>query len=93
MVSADLDRIRFGALTPIVGPFALIGTLTPRIGISPARDPIGFAHAANDVGFVNLAGLIEQGFNCIGSKHCTCATRYVGLVPTLFRLRNSGGLN
>ena len=57
--SANGNRIRIGVLTfPLVGLVALIGALTPGIGINPTSDPAGFAQTANTVGLVNLAGLI-----------------------------------
>src|SRR5690242_4558305 len=51
---------------PIAGLVAIIGSLTPGIGINPASDPSGFAQAAGPVGIVNLAGLIAFIFLLFG---------------------------
>ena len=58
MNRANSNRIRLGVLAfPSFGFVALLGALTPGIGINPATDPAGFAKAANLVGLANVAGV------------------------------------
>lgn len=60
-------RIRIGVLTfPVFAVVALIGALTPGIGIDPATDPAGFAQTANIVGVVNLAGIVALAVQLYG---------------------------
>ena len=65
--STNVNRIRIGIITfPLFGLVALIGALTPGIGINPATDPVGFAQAADIVGLVNLVGVIALALQLYG---------------------------
>ena len=62
-----MNRIRVGVVTfPLFGLVALIGALTPGIGINPATDPAGFAQAADVVGLVNLVGVAALALQLYG---------------------------
>ena len=62
-----MNRIRIGVVTfPLFGRVALIGALTPGIGINPATDPAGFAQAADIVGLVNLVGVAALALQLYG---------------------------
>jgi hypothetical protein len=67
MTSGSTRRIRLGVLTfLVVGVIAIVGALTPGIGINPAADPAGFAQAADLVGLANLAGIVALALQLYG---------------------------
>ena len=62
-----VNRIRLGVLTfPLSGLVALLGALTPGIGINPTTDPAGFAQASYFVGLVNLVGVVGLALQLYG---------------------------